>query len=457
MNPAVNSHEINQRGNPIQYPFMSRRTEFILVALILITATTNALLWSLVRPPGSGGPDEQVHISLILRAAEVGGIPLFRGLNPDQFAGLPSRMILAHEFVPNLSIAPVALVLGLIDSHDFDFNTHVARLFNVALLPVTLMFAYLTLRRLLGLEQIARIFALAVMAVVPMFTLVFSYVTNDSPTIAASTVAAYLALRAWQGGFRGRDVGMLGIALGIVALHKFNGFVVFPAVGVFAIAGLWRTPPRLLRVTATLVFLALAVSLWWYVRMWVLYGDAMGLDTTKLAVDAAGTAVKAPIDSGLSAFEYAGQSGWFAETFATFWAGYGRFTMKLPGPAYIALLVTIVISVAGLIFRVLRAARSGVLFTVRTTPFLVFGGMFISLWAMNFSSSYNLDGAAMHGRYAFPAFVPFVLLLTLGLGGIPSPGRPSRALAVAAIPLLMAANFTYFLYVLIPDVVAYTG
>ena len=236
---------------------------------------------------------------------------------------------------------------GLIDSHDFDFNTHVARLFNVALLPVTLMFAYLTLRRLLGLEQIARIFALAVMAVVPMFTLVFSYVTNDSPTIAASTVAAYLALRAWQGGFRGRDVGMLGIALGIVALHKFNGFVVFPAVGVFAIAGLWRTPLRLLKVTATLVFLALAVSLWWYVRMWVLYGDAMGLDTTKLAVDAAGTAVKAPIDSGLSAFEYAGQSGWFAETFATFWAGYGRFTMKLPGPAYIALLVTIVISVAG--------------------------------------------------------------------------------------------------------------
>ena len=100
------------------------------------------------------------------------------------------------------------------------------------------------------------------MATIPMFTLVHSYYTNDTPAIAAGTFAVYATVRVSQSDFARRDVAMLGIALGLVALHKYTGFLIFPTVAAATIWQLARYPTRFIRVAVVLVTITTANPCW---------------------------------------------------------------------------------------------------------------------------------------------------------------------------------------------------
>ena len=172
-----------------------------LVIGLITLATLNALLWSVIAAPGGGGPDEPSHMRIVRTMLATGGLAEFRGYSPGAFAGGPVRAQVAHEITPNAFAVPVAAVLGLLGSDDDAFNHHMARLFSVALYPVTLWLAFLTLRRLFADMPVAPVWGVALMATAPMFTLVHSYYTNDTPAIAASTFAVYALVRASQSDF----------------------------------------------------------------------------------------------------------------------------------------------------------------------------------------------------------------------------------------------------------------
>lgn len=433
--------------------FLERHSEGLVVAALIAYATLNAFIWSVVRPPIFGGPDEENHFRLIQEMVDTGGWPLFQGYAENAFAGLAIRAQVAYELTPNISAVPAALLLGAFGSGEVAFDIHLARLLNVALFPITLGLAYLTLRRLFPASVLMRVWPLAVMATTPQFTLVFSYVTNDSPAIAASTFGVYALVRAYQADFGDRESVLLGVALGLVALHKFTGFMIFPVAGLTIAWALRRCPARLLKVAGIVALLVLAISLWWYVRMVIVYGDPFGVATTQAAVDASGGAPIPYRERGFSLWRFLTETEWVGENFATFWGGYGIVKLKLPAAVYILLAGLSMLGLAGLVARLvgwLRNQRRGadVNWLPAAMAMLFFGLLTLSLW-----SSYSVD-MALHGRYLFPEFLPFISLLAIGLSTFAPLVRRAGPVVAATIPLMVAGNLAYVLFVLVPDVIA---
>jgi len=440
------------KSKPGQH-FLERHGEMMLVAALIVYATANAFLWSVVRPPILGGPDEENHFGLIQDMVATGGWPLFKGYAESAFAGLEIRAQVAYELTPNLAAVPAALLLGVLGSGEVAFDNHLARLVNVALFPVTLALAYLTLRRLFPASVLMRVWPLAVMATTPQFTLVFSYVTNDSPAIAASTFGVYALVRAYQANFGNRESLLLGVALGLVALHKFTGFMIFPVAGVAIVWALRRSPGRMLKVAGIVAVLVLAISLWWYVRMVIIYGDPFGVATTQAAVDASGGAPIPYRARGYSLWRFLTGTEWVGENFATFWGGYGIVKLKLPAAAYLLLAGLVALGLAGLAVKVAgwardRRRRTYTDWLPTAMAMLFFGLLALSLW-----SSYSVD-MALHGRYLFPEFLPFVALLAIGLSAFAPLVRRAGPVVAATIPLMVAGNLAYVLFVLVPDVIA---
>ena len=315
---------------------------------IIAFATFSALLWAFIRIPGAGGPDESTHLDLIERIREVGGIPLFHGFDRSQFTWTPGRVINAYELTPNISALALAGVASMLRLSDPVATLVLSRIFAVCLFPLTLLLGYLTLRILLPDRPVERLWGLTALATLPQLMLIHSYVTNDTPTIAVATLATYVSVRGYAHGFGRLDAILLGVALGLVGLHKANGLIVVPlAAGLMA----WRLrdePGHLVRTLATVTVTSIAIAGWWYVRMLVIYDDPFGAETTRVAIEAVGTAVPTPRDQGLSPWDYAWASGWLEGTFRSFWAGYGVRKMTLPDAAYLAFLALLVVGAVGL-------------------------------------------------------------------------------------------------------------
>lgn len=429
---------------------MTATSQTRVAALLILFATLNALLWSFVRVPGSGGPDEKSHFGVVEQMVFTGRLPEFNPYEPGAFSDGPVRAQVAYELTPNLAAIPVAITLAAIGSDDYEFNVHIARLFMVALYPVTLWYAYLTLRLVFSSISIAPIWGIAAMATVPMFTLVHTYYTNDAPAITASTIATYALIRAHHSAFATSDTVLLGVSLAIVGLHKYTGFLMFPVTGIMLTWHLYRQPAVLIRRAVIIFGIATAIACWWYVRNWMLYGDPFGVSFTQAAVDASGGAPKPPRARGLNPIDFASQTSWLPENFASFWAGYGVHRLKLPGAAYLSFVALIAAAAFGLIFRVARSLwlrraqdASPVLF--------VFGLLHIGLWMVSFWSSYTVD-VALHGRYVFPTFVAFIAIFISGLSVFSRYVRISSLVAPMTIPIMLAANGAYFVHSIIPDV-----
>ena len=421
-----------------------------IVVGLIIFATLNALLWSFVRVPGNGGPDEQNHFNVVEQIVGTSELPKFQGYRQGQFSQGPVRAQVAYELTPNFTAIPVAIAINFIGSNEYTFNVHIARLFMVALYPVTLTFAFLTMRRVFPCCFFSPICGVCVMATVPMFMLVHSYYNNDAPAIAAATVATYALVRASQSDFAFYDTVFLGLGLALVALHKYTGFILFPAATILIFWHCYNKPRRLIRNLATTLGIAVLIGSWWYVRNWSLYGDPFGVSYTQDAVDASGGAPIPPRSRGLSLINFATETNWISENFATFWGGYGRERLKLPGAAYLTFAALLITAGIGLVLRIVRA------FVTRNEnlhiPILaIMSVMHFGLWFVSFWSSYAVD-VALHGRYVFPTFTAFSIIILAGLSEVLSRARLPSRLAIVTIPIMLAANGAYFIHAVLPDV-----
>ena len=440
-----------QHRRPLSFLSKLGASERGAVLAIIGFATVSALLWALIRTPGSGGPDEASHLALVESIREAGGIPIFEGFKPDDFVGSSGRVINAYELTPNLSALVLAGLASTAGVSDLLALTLLGRLYAVILFPITLLLAYLTLGILIPNRPVERLWALTALATLPQLMLVHSYVTNDTPTIAFASLAIYLTVLGWRRGFRRSEAIPLGIALGLVGLHKVNGLIVAPMAAGLIVWKLRHERIHLFKALGTVAVTALAVAGWWYARMLVIYGDPIGAETTRAAIEAVDAAVQTPHDQGMSLWEYARRSGWLQGTFRSFWAGYGVRRMTVPDAAYLALLVTLVVAAVGLI-AASWGARDRV--TGAGSVWFAFGLAVAGLWVLNLWTSWALDGAAMHGRYTYPVIVPFAALLVVGLSRALAVTGRSQLLLALTIPFMVVGNLTYFLSVVVPDVVA---
>jgi len=123
--------------------------------------------------------------------------------------------------------------------------------------------------------------AAAVVAFNPMFLFIASAVSNDITVAATASLAAWAALRlALRDRSLIRQAALLGLLVGLALLSKTSAVALGPVVvGALAYRA-WREQSwRALLVGGLVVAAAtLAVSGWWYVRSWRLYGDPLGME-----------------------------------------------------------------------------------------------------------------------------------------------------------------------------------
>ena len=112
--------------------------------------------------------------------------------------------------------------------------------------------------------------------------------------------------------------------------------------------------------------------------------------------------------------------------------------MKLPGAAYLAFSAILITAVAGWSIRAVRALRNGV--DLARPPLLVIMALLhVGLWCLSFWSSYTVD-VALHGRYVFPTFLPFVALVIAGLSSFIAWRRRAELAVLATIPVMLAGE-----------------
>ncbi len=122
--------------------------------------------------------------------------------------------------------------------------------------------------------------AAAAVAFNPMFLFIASAASNDATVAATAALAAWAALRLAL-----RDVPLLrqaaltGLLLGLALLSKTSAVALGPLVAGALIYRAWRERAwrALLVGGAVIVVVVLAVTGWWYVRNWRLYGDPLGM------------------------------------------------------------------------------------------------------------------------------------------------------------------------------------
>ncbi len=180
--------------------------------------------------------------------------------------------------------------------------TMALRLFSLLLSCGTIWLGHRLARQLSGREEVA-LLAAAFMAFNPMTLFINASANNDNLVMLLNTGALVSIAALWltEGRPRARSLMGLGLWLGLAALTKLNGLVLWP-VAALALGGRaltperpanwrellrawlsparWRSAAPLLARDLALTFApALVVSGWWFARNLILYGELTGTAT----------------------------------------------------------------------------------------------------------------------------------------------------------------------------------
>jgi len=239
----------------------------------------------------------------------------------------------------------------------------------------------------------------AVVAFVPQFLFISGVVSNDSATAAFSTSALWAIVRAANRGMTRSRSFTIGVLIGLAALTKTSALLLIPLA--MAIPMFTRHPPAR-RVSSVVghwslvILTALTVGGWWYFRNAILYRDPLALHAH--VNTPWGRA--APLSLGPLLAE-------LPKVYRSFWGAFGWGHVQYPLWVYLALGVTLIVSLIGWGRAVKRRALpcSGRVLLLAAAWWLL---IFVALlqWMRRVE--------APHGRLLFPAIGAFALLLVGG-------------------------------------------
>ncbi|MGI6209490.1 MAG: ArnT family glycosyltransferase, partial [Anaerolineae bacterium] len=306
-----------------------------------------------------------------------------------------------------------------------------ARLLSVALGTASVGFTIAIARLAFPKHPWAAVAAGGFMAFCPQFLFMSGVVNNDNLLILAATVSVWQTLRILRRPTQTRLWAGLGVWLGIAILAKPHGAAVLGTCGIALLWHLratlgWRPFARRALVSALPIA---GITLWWFVRNQVVYGDPLGVGVYESIYWM--NLRTAPLD--LDAI-------WAMVTvqFQTFWAAFGWTTVIAPTCYY--LLVGLL--QVGALVGVVRAWRRGAFRTLPARRRQVLGVLALACvvqYAFVFCTITRCNESCYQGRYLFPALSGLSVWLTVGLAGPDAKGS-RRAVAAAAL-LLVAALY----------------
>ncbi len=241
-------------------------------------------------------------------------------------------------------------------------------------------------------------------AFIPQFLFLSSSVSNDNLVILLASwtlvlLAAWLRLPdlpSW------RQMGLMGVLLGLAVLAKLSGLLLWPLVaGVLLWLG-WRTRDVrwLVRAGIFCFAVALAVCGWWFARNYQVYGDLTGMQAHMITLG--GPRQRVPSNPGAILAEFRGFR-------YSLWGLFGWFNILAPEPFYGIIDAMMLLGLLGFgIFlirsrsRLPRSSREIILMLLAWFGLVAAA---VVRWAVLMSSQ---------GRLAFPALAAAALFLVVG-------------------------------------------
>lgn len=391
-----------------------------------------ALLYNVLTPIYET-PDELQHAAFVAWLADGQGLPIVdlqdvgpwaqEGTQPPLYYWLVARLIgwLPHPPADDLAeLNPFARigdplhpdnknqVVHVVDQEGWPYPPRVLFV-RVARFVSTLMgMATLVLIYRLGVVVFPRRpgIALGMMGLVaftPQFLFLSASINNDNLVILLSS-AALVVLARWlaRPGLPGwLPLAGMGALLGLAALAKFGGLLLWPLTGGALVFLAWREKRLrwLIPAGALVLGAALAISGWWFVRNYQLYGDLSGLEP-HLAI--MGTRKRVP-----SLAEALREFNGFRYSF---WALFGWFNILVPEPFYWLMDGLTVLGLAGMARWVVRGRRRS---PGAARPALVLLACWLGLVALGVVR-WTFSTPASQGRLLYPALPAIVLFMVVG-------------------------------------------
>ncbi len=297
---------------------------------------------------------------------------------------------------------------------------HVMRLFSALLGVATIGAIYAATRVAFPETPLAAVLAAALVAFNPQFAFMGGVVNNDNLVNCLTALSVALTLTCVRHGFTWwRSLG-LGLICGLAPLAKLGGLLALAFAGLGLLLALRdqigadkRGLLQVIGQSAIVLAAFAAVSGWWFVRNWTLYGDPTG---TSMMVSI-----------------YGGRGGWPAplvipeivETFRSYWGAFAC-GLRLPPAIYWLFAVLVGMGIAGWIrgWRI-ASGRSRSIAVI----LLIWLGLVAVLWVR-----WNQITYAPLGRLLFQANAAVGPLLGFGLVHLTA--RPRWVVASVATVLL---------------------
>ncbi len=335
--------------------------------------------------------------------------------NPLSRVGIPGTTHNVNLYRHPISPAPLrgaALAVKLV------------RWFSLVLSSVTIYLTAQLARRIFPEREGLALLAAALVAFNPMALFVNASVNNDNLLMLLSTAALIVTVDFMQasppspddngrrvsrstlgGAQRGRRSGWggevgLGLLLGLAALTKVSGLVLWPIAALGLGWGVWRSKLPITNYLLSLLVVfgpALLVSGGWFWRNHVLYGEWLGLNTM--------VAVAGPRVPPITLLALI-QREWYG-FYLSYWGIFGTFTILLPTWARFFFGALTLWALAGGLWALFRLRAW-------PRPELLLLGFFCALTCVGLVR-WTLQTFASQGRLMFGAIAPLSIFMALGL------------------------------------------
>lgn len=405
---------------------MSKRHALFSRALLATIVAVYCLLGFAyaVETPKWQTPDEPAHYNYIAYLAENARFPVLQeGDYPHQYleeikaAGFPPEMsietIRYESHQPPLYYALAAVLFRLTGALGFDAQFLALRLFSVALGAGLLLVAYAIATAVFPDDAYVPLTATAMMATLPMHIAMSAAINNDTLAELILALVIGLSIMEIKEGLSLRRTLALGVLVTLALLTKTTIYTpvilaVLVALVVRARACGWRTVLRQLGIVCGLALL----SVWWFVRNVITYGDRdlFGWHRHDAIVFGQPTTANWIAEHGLAQTI----QDFLLVSFRSFWAQFGWMGVLIDSRLYLFLaLVSIAVGV-GFVLWLVRVVRRGQILSGFQRWALVLL-LVVLLTVVAGHVWYNLKFVQHQGRYLFSALVPISVAFALGL------------------------------------------
>lgn len=415
IDPATAGGGTPKRPLRLSMPFLSLCFAFILVRLPFMFTV-----------PMVEAPDEFAHFWVLRFMRDYLRLPTAA----EVAAGGPSAV---YGSLPQLGYLP-HVAIGLVTPiHDISLFAR----FGSLLMGLVLLYASYHIGSLIFRDN--RLLAFALPAIVvfhPQLAFLHSYANSDATATALGAVILLLALRSIASGITIYRCLVIGLLMGWLALSKYSGLGVMPAIAFTLVASAVlnrQSPGKVVAALAVCGTAAAAVSGWWFVRNYHEYnGDFMGTQTMYRSW---AMTFHREMNYQVPASHIIKDLRWWRMMFFSFWGLFGYMNKYLWRPVYFVYLGYLIVATVGGVKTLYQFARAKARVMTRQDWEVGIAWTCIALTvslnlaAMVWASTKNLGGP--QGRYLFPSEIPVIALLLLGMNGVSA--RWSRVLVASFV------------------------